>query len=93
MTVAKKGEGDGEESKGVGENYEERVRSTFDCKILHSEAVKDLQDFDSMNTSHNWIFQKSDDYCKSGVLVMCYCNKCGAEKVTLTVRFNETIIH
>ena len=89
MTVAKKGE----ESKRVeGAGYQEREERAFDCKILHSDGVKNMGDFDLMNSSHNWIFQKSDDYGRSGVLVMCYCNKCGAERVTLTVRFSETII-
>ncbi|MHB8565593.1 MAG: hypothetical protein ACYC7D_04095 [Nitrososphaerales archaeon] len=62
-----------------------------DCKLLPSAEIKNLNDAESMNSSHNWIFQKSDNYGKSGVLVMCYC-KCGAKKMTLTVNYESSML-
>lgn len=59
---------------------------------MSSTDVKGMQDYQSMDESHNWIFQKSDTYGKLGLLVMCFCDKCGAERVVLTVKYAENLI-
>ncbi|HZW54874.1 MAG TPA: hypothetical protein VFF30_01145 [Nitrososphaerales archaeon] len=53
------------------------------------DEISSLEHCVAMDSSHNWIFQRSERYRDLGVLMICYCNRCGAEKLTLTTRFPE----